>query len=148
MKTIGLARLGKDAEVRYAPSGDAVANLSLAVNYGKPDSDGNRPTQWINASLWGKRAESLAQYLTKGSLHCFTLSDIHIEAYEGQNGTFHNLVARVDDVQLGPRGQGGNQGGGERTERPAANGGGQQRPARGDGRAAGQGGDMDDDIPF
>lgn len=137
MKTIGLARLGKDAEVRYAPSGDAVANLSLAFNYGKADSDGKRPTQWINASLWGKRAESLAPYLTKGSLHCFTLSEIHIEAFEGQNGTFHNLVARVDDVQLGPKS--GDAPAGERDARSAS--GGASRPAR-------QPVDDSEDIPF
>jgi single-strand DNA-binding protein len=104
MKLIGLARLGRDAEVRFTPSGDAVAGLSLAVNYGKRDADGNQPTQWINASLWGKRAESLAQYLTKGSVHCFTLSEVHIEQREGNDGkSYTNLVARVDDVQLGPR---------------------------------------------
>lgn len=137
MKTIGLARLGKDAEVRFTPGGDAVANLSLAFNYGKRDGDGNQPTQWIDASLWGKRAESLAQYLTKGSVHCFTLSEVHIETYEGRNGQGSKLVARVDDVQLGPR-----QGGGDQQQRPAQ----RQQPA--DGRAAGQGGQEDDDVPF
>lgn len=111
MKTIGMARLGKDAEVRYTPSGDAVCNLALAVNYGQKQQDGNRPTQWIDASLWGKRAESLAQYLTKGSVHCFTLDDVHIETYEGQNGTGYKLVARVADIELGPRAMnGGGQG--------------------------------------
>lgn len=103
MKTIGLARLGRDAEVRFTPSGEAVCNLSLAVNYGKKGGDGNRPTQWIDASLWGKQAEALAPYLTKGSVHCFVLSDIHIETYQGQNGPGHKLSARVDSVELGPR---------------------------------------------
>lgn len=103
MKTIGLARLGRDAELRYTPGGDAVCNLSLAVNYGKKGQDGNRPTQWIDASLWGKQAEALAQFLTKGSVHCFELSDIHIEQFQGKNGPSHKLVARVDSVELGPR---------------------------------------------
>lgn len=103
MKTIGLARLGRDAELRYLPSGEAVCNLALAVNYGKRGEDGNRPTQWIEASLWGKTAEALAEYMVKGSLHCFALSDIHIETYEGRNGAGHKLVARVDSVELGPR---------------------------------------------
>jgi single-strand DNA-binding protein len=103
MKTIGLARLGRDAELRYMPDGTPVANLALAVNYGKRGEDGNRPTQWIDASLWGKAAESLAEFMVKGSLHCFTLSDIHIETYEGRNGTGYKLVARVDGVELGPR---------------------------------------------
>jgi single-strand DNA-binding protein len=103
MKTIGLARLGRDAEIRYTPGGDAVCNLSLAVNYGQKDQSGNRPTQWIDASLWGKRAEALAQYLVKGSVHCFTLEDIHLETYQGKNGEGVKLVARVLDVELGPR---------------------------------------------
>ncbi|MGL5486149.1 MAG: single-stranded DNA-binding protein [Shewanella sp.] len=103
MKTIGLARLGRDAELRFTPSGEAVCNLSLAVNYGKKGNDGNRLTQWIDASLWGKQAEALAPYLTKGSVHCFVLSDIHIETYQGQNGPGHKLSARVDSVELGPR---------------------------------------------
>jgi single-strand DNA-binding protein len=97
-----MARLGKDAELRFAPDGTAVCNLSLAVSYGKAQ-DGKRPTQWIEASLWGKQAEALAQYLTKGSMHCFALSDLHIETYQGQNGEGHKLVARVDSVELGPR---------------------------------------------
>lgn len=125
MKTIGLARLGRDAELRYTPSGEAVCNLSLAVNYGKKGQDGNRPTQWIDASLWGKQAEALTPYLTKGSVHCFVLSDIHIETYQSQNGPGHKLSARVDSVELGPRvdqqqGQAQHQGQGQRQQ-PANN---------------------------
>lgn len=63
-----LARLGRDAELRYTQSGDAVCELALAINYGRKEADGNRPTQWLSASLWGKRAESLAQHLQKGKL--------------------------------------------------------------------------------
>jgi single-strand DNA-binding protein len=133
MKTIGLARLGGDAEIRYTPGGDAVCNLSLAVNYGQKDQGGNRPTQWIDASLWGKRAEALAQYLVKGSVHCFTLEDIHLETYQGKNGEGVKLVARVLDVELGPR-VGGEQPA-QRQSAPA------QRP-----KPAPQ--PDDDDIPF
>lgn len=144
MKTIGLARLGRDAEIRYTPGGDAVANLSLAVNYGKKDEQGNRPTQWIDASMWGKQAEALAQYMTKGSVHCFTLSEIHIEKYQGQNGEGHKLVARVDGVELGPRVAGaGDQG--AAPSRQAAPAGGAPRPQP---KPAPNFSDMDDDIPF
>lgn len=103
MKQIGLARLGRDAELRRTAGGEAVCNLSLAVNYGQKDSSGNRPTQWIDATLWGKRAEALAQYLVKGSVHCFTLDEVHIEEFEGRNGRGVKLAARVLDVELGPR---------------------------------------------
>ena len=103
MKMMGLARLGRDAELRFTPAGDAVCNLSLAVAYGKKGNDGNRPTQWIDASLWGSQAQALAPFLTKGSVHCFYLSDVHIESFQGQNGPGHKMAARVDSVELGPR---------------------------------------------
>lgn len=104
MKAIGLARLGRDAELRFTPNNEAVCNLSLAVNYGKKGQDGNRQTQWIDASLWGKQAEALAPYLVKGSVHCFTLSDIHTETYQKSGGGEGvKLAARVDSVELGPR---------------------------------------------
>jgi single-strand DNA-binding protein len=142
MKTIGLARLGRDAEVRYLPDGTAVANLSLAVNYGKKDEGGNRPTQWIDASMWGKQAEALAQYMTKGSVHCFTLSEIHIEKYQGQNGEGHKLVARVDGVELGPRAAGGQDSAPQQRQAPSQP---AQRPAP---KPAPNFSDIDDDIPF
>lgn len=144
MKTIGLARLGRDAELRYTPDGTAVANLSLAVNYGQKGQDGNRPTQWIDASMWGKQAESLAQYMVKGSVHCFTLSEIHIEEYDGRNGRGHKLVARVDGVELGPRVDGAGQGA-QRSAAPAP----APRPASAPAPRQQSGfADMDDDIPF
>ena len=146
MKTIGLARLGRDAELRRTPGGDAVVNLSLAVNYGQKGQDGNRPTQWIDASLWGKAAEALAPYLVKGSVHCFTLSDLHTETYQGRNGEGTKLVARVDSVELGPRVGDGQAAGGTRAPapEPAA-----RPPAAAPApRPAGGFDDMDDDIPF
>lgn len=53
--------LGRDAEVRFLSNGDAVASFSVADSAGK-----DKPTIWWNCSLFGKRAEALAQYLTKG----------------------------------------------------------------------------------
>jgi single-strand DNA-binding protein len=142
MKTIGLARLGRDAEVRYTPGGDAVCNLSLAVNYGQKAADGNRPTQWIDATLWGKRAESLAQFMVKGSVHCFALEDLHLETYQGKNGEGVKLVARVLDVELGPR-VGGEQSAAPSQRQPA-----QAPAARPQPKPALNFSDMDDDIPF
>lgn len=146
MKTIGLARLGRDAEIRYTPGGDPVCNLSLAVNYGMKGEDGNRPTQWIDASLWGKQAEALVQYLVKGSVHCFALSDVHIEPFtrgDGSAGT--KLAARVDSVELGPRKDAAQDGSAPAPARQAAPAGGAPRPAP---KPAPNFSDMDDDIPF
>ena len=145
MKTIGLARLGRDAEIRYTPSGEAVANLSLAFNYGKKGDDGNRPSQWIDASLWGARATVLAQFMLKGSVHCFHIDAVHIEEFtrgDGSKGT--KLVGMISDVELGPRMDGAAPA--ERQAAPA-----RQAPAAGAARPAPkpapQMDDMDD-IPF
>lgn len=97
----GLARLGKDMEVRVTPDGTAVGNLALAFNYGRKGQDGNRPTQWIDASLWGDRVEKLAPYLLKGTQISVMLSDPHIETYEKKDGgTGFKLVARVDSLEF------------------------------------------------
>ena len=96
MTTTILGRLGRDAEVRYLTDGTAVANLALAVNYGRKGQDGNRPTQWYEASLWAKAAEAAAQYLTKGKLIVATLEDVHIEEFKAKDGTQKSkLVGRV-----------------------------------------------------
>ena len=100
MKAFGLARLGRDAEIRTTGNGEQVATLALAFSYGRKGSDGNRPTQWVDAALWGKRAEALAPYLTKGGLVSVSLEDVHIETFEGKNGPGHKLAARVVDVEL------------------------------------------------
>lgn len=136
MQMIGLARLGADMEVRYTPNGDAVGNMSLAFNYGKKDTGGNRPTQWISASLWGERAEKLGTWLTKGRLILVHLDEPHIEVREHNGKTYHNLVARVAHLEFA----GGNEGderGGQQQRQSGGNGGGQSaRGQHGDGGAA------------
>ena len=63
-KAILTGRLGKDVELRYTPSGKAVATFSLAVT----DSYNREVTHWLNIIVWGKSAENCANYLSKGSL--------------------------------------------------------------------------------
>ncbi len=106
-KQIGNYRVGRDAELRTLQDGTPVASISLAYNYGKAGQDGKRATQWIDATMWGQRAEKLAPLLLKGSLHCFTLDEMHIQMFSRQDGTQgHKLVARVLDVELGSRPEG------------------------------------------
>ncbi|SOY65639.1 Single-stranded DNA-binding protein [Cupriavidus phytorum] len=96
IQLFGLARLGRDAELRSTSGGDSVASLSLAFNYGRKGDDGKKPTQWVDGSIWGKRAEALAPYLTKGSLVTVTIEDAHIETFkksDGSEGT--KLIGRV-----------------------------------------------------
>lgn len=105
MQAFGLARLGKDAELRHTPNGDAVASLALAFTYGAKGQDGKRPTQWVDASFWGKRAESLVPYLLKGGLVSITLDDVHIETYQSAKGEGTKLVGKVLQIELAGGGQ-------------------------------------------
>jgi len=106
MFLIGLARLGRDCELRYTTDGKAVTNLALAFNYGMKDGNGNRPTQWVDASLFGDRAAKLAQYLTKGTQLELHLSDVHVETYQKNDGsTGSKLVGRVHHLEFAGGGQ-------------------------------------------
>ncbi|MCB9136268.1 MAG: single-stranded DNA-binding protein [Anaerolineales bacterium] len=64
-----IGNLGKDPEMRYTPTGQAVTNLSLATNRTWSDASGQRvkETTWFRVTVWGKSAESCNQYLRKGS---------------------------------------------------------------------------------
>jgi single-strand DNA-binding protein len=154
MFLIGLARLGKDAEIRFTPDGVAVANLALAFNYGKKGADGKRATQWVDASFWGERAQKLEQYLVKGQLVEVHLVDPHIETYtlrDGASGT--KMVAMVNHLEFA--GSAPQQSG----QQAPAHGQGQQRNSYADQKGSGNAprpapkpapnfSDMDDDIPF
>lgn len=112
----GLARLGKDAEVRHTSAGEPVVSLALAFTYGQKGQDGKRPTQWVDGTFWGKRAEALTPYLLKGGLVSITLEDVHIETYQSAKGDGHKLVGKVSQIELA--------GGGQTATSPT-----QQRPA-------------------
>jgi single-strand DNA-binding protein len=67
-KVILVGNLGRDAELRYTPGGAAVATLNLATTETWKDKEGQKKedTQWHRVILWGKTAETLQDYLTKG----------------------------------------------------------------------------------
>ena len=67
-KGIFIGRVGGDAELKTTSSGKAVASFSMAIDNGKDREGQKRQPSWIKATLWEKRAESLAQYITKGKL--------------------------------------------------------------------------------
>ena len=152
---IGLARLGRDAEVRTTQGGDKVASLSLAFSFGRKDQDGKRPTQWVDGALWGKRAEVLAPYLLKGRAVVVTIDDPHIEEYEGRNGRGYKLAGTVSAIELAGTAEGGQQqrsgtnGGAQAYSPSPANPPQQRAPAPPPPQSAGTGFDgMDDEIPF
>lgn len=67
-KVILVGHLGQNPELRYTPSGMAVANFSLATNEYWTDKSGKKQerTEWHRIVVWGKQAEHCSQYLAKG----------------------------------------------------------------------------------
>lgn len=68
-KMVIAGNLGRDPEMRYTPSGQAVTNLNVATNRQYTSNSGEKvkETTWFRVSVWGKQAESCNQYLRKGS---------------------------------------------------------------------------------
>lgn len=64
-----VGNLGRDPEMRYTPSGQAVTSFSVATSRQYTGSDGQKvkETTWFRVSAWGKQAETCNQYLRKGS---------------------------------------------------------------------------------
>lgn len=100
MNLTGVARLGRDAELRTAGQ-QSVTSLSLAYNYGRKDEQGNKPTQWVEADLWGKQAEALAPYLLKGKQVFVVVDEIHNEQFQTRDGgTGTKLKGRIISIEL------------------------------------------------
>ncbi len=95
MNSITVAgQLGKDAELRNLPNGDPVLNFSVADSQGR-----EKPTIWWACQLFGKRAESLAQYLKKGQ--SVTVSGtVSQRAYTKDGIEKTTMDIRVADVAL------------------------------------------------
>lgn len=115
-----------------------MANVSLAFTYGKKGDDGKRPTQWVDASIWGQRAEPMAPYLLKGKQIVAYLEDVHLQTYTKSDGTQNTkMVARLADLEFVA---GGEQASSQPKPQPKP----QAAP-----QSQGSGfDDMDDDIPF
>lgn len=87
--------LGRDAEVRYLNNGDAVCNFSIADSQGK-----DKPTIWWNCTLYGKRAEALNQYLTKGQ-SVTVVGHITEREFTDKNGNHRkSMDVRVNELAL------------------------------------------------
>ena len=96
-KVILIGNLGRDPEVRYLPSGDAVANFSIATSENWKDRNGQRQerTEWHNISMFGRLAEIAGQYLKKGS-KVYIEGRIQSRKYTGKDGierTAYDIVA-------------------------------------------------------
>lgn len=82
----GLIRLGRDAELKYTPAGMAVTQIAGVYNYGKK-VNGEQPGQWVELTLWGKQAEAVTKYLTKGSQIDVVADNLHIETFTKKDQT-------------------------------------------------------------
>jgi single-strand DNA-binding protein len=169
-KVILVGNLGADPEVRYLPSGDAVANIRLATTdryKDKASGEFKEMTEWHRVSFFGRLAEIVSEYLKKGS-SVYIEGRIRTRKWQAQDGTDRYSTEIVaDQMQMlgGRGGAGGGDDGGYREPMERSGGGGRASGGGGGGgaRSGGGGGggasrpsapagggfdEMDDDIPF
>jgi single-strand DNA-binding protein len=118
-KVILVGNLGRDAELRYTPNGSAVATLNMATTEVWNDKQGQKQekTEWHRVILWGKQAESLQEYLTKGK-QIYVEGRLQTRQWDDKDGNKrYTTEIKADRVTLLGGGGGGRGGsfGGERS---------------------------------
>ena len=128
-----LGRLGRDPELKQLDNG-AVLNFSLATDHGFGQK---KETMWVRCAIFGKRADTLAQYLEKGS-QVLVQGELFTRTWEKKDGTMATeLECRVSELEFAGSKSDSHQSP-QDSHQPAA----KQSPApRG-------GGVVDDDVPF
>jgi single-strand DNA-binding protein len=150
-KVILIGNLGADPEVRYLPSGDAVANVSIATSEtwkDKATGEAQERTEWHRIAFFGKVAEIVAQYLKKGA-KVYVEGQLRTRKWQDQSGADRYST---EVVVSGPSGRmqmlGDAKGGaGEGRAAPTGTAPGRQAPSPSPGPGDG-GMPFDDDIPF
>ena len=162
-KVFLLGNLGRDPEVRSLPSGQPVANFSMATSRKWRDRDGNQQeqTEWHFVVCFGRLAEIAGQYLTKGK-QVFVEGRLQTRSWDDRQSGEKRYRTEViaDNFQMlgGPGGPGGGRGGYADYDGPeyggsgggsggGGGGGGGDEPSGGGGGGPDAGPD-DDDIPF
>jgi single-strand DNA-binding protein len=143
-KVILVGNLGRDAELRYTPGGAAVATLNLATTEVWNDKGGQKQekTEWHRIVLWGKTAESLNEYLTKGK-QIYVEGRLQTRSWDDKDGVKkYTTEIRGDRIVL--LGGGGGGGGGRQLARSGAGAGGHMEESMGEPVTE----LSDDDIPF
>ena len=153
-KVILVGNLGRDAELRYTPGGAPVATLNLATTEvwnDKTSGQKQEKTEWHRIVLWGKSAESLSEYLTKGK-QIFVEGRLQTRKWQDKDGhDKYTTEIRADRITLlGSGGGGGGTGGARPQQRSAGAGAGAASSGGGDHEPMGEPiSDLtDDDIPF
>ncbi len=103
-----MGNLTADPEVRYAPSGDAVGDLRMAINrrYKGRDGQDHEETCFVSVVVWGRQAETCGQYLQKGS-QVMVEGSLKYDQWEKDGQKHSRLVVRANRVQfIGGRPQG------------------------------------------
>ena len=139
-KVFLIGNLTRDPQLRYTPSGSAVADLGLAVNrkYKAQDGTLKEDVCYVNLTAWGRTAENAAEYLSKGS-PVFVEGRLKFDQWESKEGEKRNkLSVVIERLQfLGSRGTGPAQ-----TRAPSP---GDEKPPPDGGSELGP---PDEDIPF
>jgi single-strand DNA-binding protein len=153
-KVILLGNLTRDPQVRYTPSGTAVAEIGMAVNrywFDKQSNSRREETTFVDVTLWGRDAEVAGEYLAKGRpvlIEGRLQLDTWDDKQTGQKRSKLRVVAERMQM-LGSRGDGGGAGGGGRAAAPA-----HAEPSEGppigeyESEAAASGPPPNDDVPF
>jgi single-strand DNA-binding protein len=121
-KVILVGNLGKDPEVKYTPSGSAVAKFSIATSYRYKDKNEQwqEQTEWHNVVAWARLAEIAGEYLKKGS-KVYVEGRLQTRSWDDKNTNQKKYMTEVvvnDLVLLGGRGEGA--GGGDDSARARA----------------------------
>jgi len=135
-----IGNLGADPDMKYMQSGDAVVNLSLATTdkwKDKKTGEQKEKTEWHRISFWGRAAEVIAEYCSKGS-SLYVEGSLQTRTYEKEGQTHYATEVKGRDFQFLGGGQGQNKAQDnppqKQEEKPADDG----SPQEG----------FDDDIPF
>jgi single-strand DNA-binding protein len=141
-KVILVGNLGRDAELRYTPGGAAVATLNLATTEVWNDRNNQRQekTEWHRVILWGKQAESLQEYLTKGK-QIYVEGRLQTRQWDDKDGNKrYTTEVKADRITLlGGRAGGAGPGGTDRGASSMGGGGHDEPPMEPI---------TEDDIPF
>lgn len=156
-KVILVGNLGKDPEVRYTPSGAAIASFSMATSEVYKDKDGNKQekTEWHNVIAWRQLAEICGKFLHKGK-QIYIEGKIQTRNYDDKDGNKRYITEIVADQMqmLGSKddGQGQDRQSSGQQNRPQQNSGQQNRPQNGGNKPQERYDDTpdfnDDQIPF
>ena len=105
-RVVLIGRLTRDPELRFTSAGLAVTKFSLAVDRNRTNKEGQRETDFINITVFGKQAESCAEYLSKGKLAAVD-GRLQIGQYEDKDGQKRSSTDVIaENVRfLSPKGQ-------------------------------------------